>query len=69
MDDSNEIESIVQTVIEQNADQVKQYLSANEQKRKKLLGYFVGQVMKSSNGKANPKTVNQILSDKLSKQP
>ena len=68
MDDSNEIESIVQTVIEQNADQVKQYLSANEQKRKKLLGYFVGQIMKSSNGKANPKAVNQILSDKLSEK-
>jgi aspartyl-tRNA(Asn)/glutamyl-tRNA(Gln) amidotransferase subunit B len=69
MDDSSEIQSIVQTVIDQNADQVKQYLSANEQKRKKLLGYFVGQIMKSSNGKANPKAVNQILSDKLSEQP
>jgi len=68
MDDSNEIESIVQKVIDQNADQVKQYLSANEQKRKKLLGYFVGQIMKSSNGKANPKVVNQILSDKLSEK-
>ena len=68
MDDSNEIESIVQKVIDQNADQVKQYLSTNEQKRKKLLGYFVGQVMKSSQGKANPKTVNQILSEKLSEQ-
>ncbi len=67
MDDSNEIESIVQKAIDQNPDQVKQYLSTNEKKRKKLLAYFVGQVMKSSQGKANPQAVNQILSEKLSK--
>ena len=37
----------------------------NEKKRKKLIGYFVGQVMKASQGQANPALVNQLLAEKL----
>ena len=42
---------------------VEQYLSGKD----KLLGYFVGQIMKKSKGKANPKILNDILKKKLSK--
>jgi len=66
IDDVNEIESIVEKIIDKNLDQVEQYRLADEQKRKKLIGFFVGQVMKESNSKANPKLVNQLLSEKLS---
>ena len=66
VDDFDKIHTIVQEVINKNTDQVKQYLAANDQKRKKLLGFFVGQVMQLSNGRANPKVVNQILNQKLS---
>ena len=45
-----------------NSEQVEQFKAGNT----KLLGYFVGQVMKATQGKANPKQVNQILNDKLS---
>ena len=43
---------------------VEQYLSGKD----KLLGFFVGQVMKKSMGKANPKILNDILKNKLSKK-
>ena len=48
-------------VIAANADQVAAYRGGNE----KLFGFFVGQVMKASAGKANPKIVNEILRSKL----
>ena len=59
------IEAIVDQVIADSADQVAQYLAADDNKRKKLIGYFVGQTMKLSKGKANPQMVNQILAKKL----
>jgi aspartyl-tRNA(Asn)/glutamyl-tRNA(Gln) amidotransferase subunit B len=59
--DASEIETIIINVIEQNEDQVKEYKSGKE----KVFGFFVGQVMKESNGKANPKLVNEILRKKL----
>jgi aspartyl-tRNA(Asn)/glutamyl-tRNA(Gln) amidotransferase subunit B len=43
----------------------KQYLDADEAKRKKLVGFFVGQVMKLSKGQANPQMVNDLLAKKL----
>ena len=46
-----------------NEDKVKEYKEGKE----KLFGFFVGQVMKISGGKANPKLANEILKDKLSK--
>lgn len=59
--DSSAIEKIVDEVIANNAAQVERYRGGND----KLFGFFVGQVMKASQGKANPKVVNEILKDKL----
>ncbi|MCG8672893.1 MAG: Asp-tRNA(Asn)/Glu-tRNA(Gln) amidotransferase subunit GatB [Pseudomonadales bacterium] len=63
--DTGAIEAIVDEVIANNAAQVEQYLAADEGKRKKLIGFFVGQTMKASKGQANPQQVNQILAQKL----
>ena len=62
MSDSSALESIIDDIISSNLDQVKQFKDGNS----KLLGFFVGQVMKATQGKANPKQVNQILNEKLS---
>lgn len=59
--DSNAIEAIIDKIIADNPDQVKQYLSGKD----KLFGFFVGQTMKASQNKANPNEVNKILKDKL----
>ena len=62
MTDSGAIEGIIDEIIANNAPQVEQYRGGNT----KLLGFFVGQVMKATQGKANPKQVNQLLNEKLS---
>ena len=64
--DTGAIEAIVDEVITENPDQVVNYRAAPDEKKGKMLGFFVGQVMKKSQGKANPQAVNQILSAKLS---
>ena len=56
-----ELESIIDKIIFNNKDKVTQYKSGKE----KLFGFFVGQVMKVSGGKANPQLVNEILKQKL----
>ncbi|MEE4660222.1 MAG: Asp-tRNA(Asn)/Glu-tRNA(Gln) amidotransferase subunit GatB [Halieaceae bacterium] len=63
--DSSALEALVEDVVKNNPDQVAQYLAADEGKRKKLLGFFVGQIMKASRGQANPKLVNEILIRRL----
>jgi aspartyl-tRNA(Asn)/glutamyl-tRNA(Gln) amidotransferase subunit B len=63
--DSGELETMVDEVIAASSAQVEQYRAADEGKRKKLLGYFVGQVMKASKGQANPQMINQLLARKL----
>ncbi|MES9843572.1 MAG: Asp-tRNA(Asn)/Glu-tRNA(Gln) amidotransferase subunit GatB [Candidatus Sedimenticola sp. 6PFRAG5] len=63
--DSGAIEKIVDDVIAANPGQVENYRSAEEKKRGKMLGFFVGQVMKMSQGKANPQQVNELLRKKL----
>ena len=65
MTDTGAIEAIVDEVIQENPDQVANYRSAPSDKQGKMLGFFVGQVMKKSQGKANPQAVNQILHSKL----
>ena len=60
--DSSAIESIVDAVIAANPAQADDYRAGKE----KLLGFFVGQVMKKTGGKANPGQVNDILRKKLS---
>ena len=59
--DPKELEKLIEKVINENQDKVKEYKSGKE----KLFGFFVGQVMKVSSGKANPKLVNEILKNKL----
>lgn len=59
--DSSAIEKIVDEIIQNNENQVNAYRGGNE----KLFGFFVGQVMKASQGKANPKIVNEVLKAKL----
>ena len=57
MTDTSEIEKIIHSVLDDNKDMVSQYKSG----KIKLLGYFVGQVMKRTKGKANPKLLNDLL--------
>ncbi|MEZ5436663.1 MAG: Asp-tRNA(Asn)/Glu-tRNA(Gln) amidotransferase subunit GatB, partial [Pseudomonadales bacterium] len=63
--DSGAIEKIVDDIIAANPQQVDNYRAATEDKRPKMLGFFVGQIMKVSQGKANPQQVNEILLKKL----
>tara|TARA_R110000823_G_scaffold91174_2_gene201078 strand:- start:16712 stop:18154 length:1443 start_codon:yes stop_codon:yes gene_type:complete len=63
--DSGELEAMVAGVIASHPDQVEQYREADEGRRKKLLGFFVGQIMKVSKGQANPQVVNQLLAKQL----
>ena len=59
--DPKELEKIITKVISNNKDKVEQYKSGKE----KLFSFFVGQIMKASEGKANPQLVNEILRNKL----
>ena len=59
--DSGAIEALIDDVIANNPDQLAEYRAGKEQ----LLGFFVGQVMQASRGKANPAQVNQLLKAKL----
>ena len=55
------IESIIDKILKNNQDKVREFQSG----KGKLLGYFVGLAMKECKGQANPKKLNQILKDKL----
>ena len=59
--DSGELEALVDEVIANNPQQVEQFKAGKD----KMLGYFVGQIMKATQGKANPAQVNQLLVKKL----
>jgi aspartyl-tRNA(Asn)/glutamyl-tRNA(Gln) amidotransferase subunit B len=59
--DSSAIESIIDEIMAANSGQVEEYRGGKE----KVFGFFVGQVMKASKGKANPSVVNELLLDKL----
>ena len=60
--DEGELESIIEKIIQSNPDQVKSL-----EEKPNLMGWFVGQVMKETQGKANPKSVNELLNKKLLK--
>ena len=60
---TDELESMAKNIIEENTDQVTKFKNGNE----KLFGWFVGQMMKSTGGTANPKVVNEILKKLLNK--
>ncbi|WP_300667209.1 Asp-tRNA(Asn)/Glu-tRNA(Gln) amidotransferase subunit GatB [Desulfoluna sp.] len=59
--DTSEIEGIVDTILANNPSEVEAFRGG----KKKLMGFFVGQVMKATKGKGNPKVVNQLLGEKL----
>ncbi len=61
LSDSNAIENIIDEIMAANAGQVNEYRGGKE----KVFGFFVGQVMKASRGRANPSVVNELLLDKL----
>ncbi len=63
--DSGAIEAMLDEVLAANAAQVEQYRASDEAKRGKMFGFFVGQAMKASKGKANPQQVNELLKKKL----
>ena len=61
--DTSEIEKIIDGIIEANPNEVAGFKAGKE----KLMGFFVGQVMKATSGKANPAIINKLLKEKLSK--
>ncbi|WP_372743205.1 Asp-tRNA(Asn)/Glu-tRNA(Gln) amidotransferase subunit GatB, partial [Neptunomonas sp.] len=63
--DTGAIEKIVDEVIANNQKQVDQYVAAEPDKRGKMIGFFMGQVMKVSGGKANPGQVQGMMKQKL----
>jgi aspartyl-tRNA(Asn)/glutamyl-tRNA(Gln) amidotransferase subunit B len=60
--DESEIEKVVDEIIQKNPKEAERFRAGEE----KLLGFFAGQVMKATKGKANPKMVNELLKKKLS---
>ncbi len=63
--DTGAIEAMIDQVIAESPAQVAQYRDSEPEKRGKMIGYFVGQVLKESRGTANPQQVNGLLKEKL----
>jgi aspartyl-tRNA(Asn)/glutamyl-tRNA(Gln) amidotransferase subunit B len=63
--DSGALQKMVDQIIADNAAQAEAYRAADEAKRKKMFGFFVGQAMKASQGKANPQQLNELLQKAL----
>lgn len=61
----DELATIVDKIIADNTQQVENYRAADDVKRKKMIGFFVGQVMKATQGQANPQKLNALLQEKL----
>jgi aspartyl-tRNA(Asn)/glutamyl-tRNA(Gln) amidotransferase subunit B len=59
--DDDAILAVIDATLQANAEKVTEYRSGKD----KLFGFFVGQVMKASQGKANPQKVNALLKDRL----
>lgn len=60
--DEKDLNQIVEKVLKENPENLKKYLAGKE----KILSFFIGEMMKKTQGKANPKLVNEILKAKLS---
>ncbi|MFQ6003022.1 MAG: Asp-tRNA(Asn)/Glu-tRNA(Gln) amidotransferase subunit GatB, partial [Candidatus Zixiibacteriota bacterium] len=60
--DKKDLTAIIENILKENEENVKRYHAGKE----KLFGFFVGEVMKKTQGKANPRLVNQIIKEKLS---
>ena len=63
--DSGKIGKLINEIITENTSQVEQYKKSSTEKKQKLIGFFVGKIMKKSKGKANPRQVNELLKEKL----
>jgi aspartyl-tRNA(Asn)/glutamyl-tRNA(Gln) amidotransferase subunit B len=63
--DSGAIAALVEQVLAANPKQVADYRAAADDKKAKMLGFFVGQVMKASGGKVNPQQLNELLATQL----
>lgn len=63
--DESALIAMVQQVLDANPQQVEQYRAADPDKRKKMTGFFVGQIMKLSQGQANPALLNKLLLQQL----
>lgn len=63
--DTGALEGIIDEVIAKSAKQVENYRNAEPDKRGKMIGFFMGQVMKATQGKANPGQVTKLLNEKL----
>ena len=61
--DESAIGEVVEEVLQSNPDEVQKYIGGKE----KLFGFFVGEIMKKTRGKANPKILNDLLRQKLEK--
>jgi len=61
--DQGEIDKVVEEVLQSNPDEVQKFIGGKD----KVFGFFVGEVMKKTRGKANPKVLNQLLREKLEK--
>ena len=61
--DSAQLEKHMLSVMDENPDEVQKFLSGHEQ----VLGFLIGQIMKVTHGKANPKVLNQVLRKELQK--
>ena len=59
--DENELKKLVENVLSSNSANVEKYKNGKD----KLFGFFVGEAMKLSKGKANPKILNKLLKSKL----
>ncbi|RKY88749.1 Asp-tRNA(Asn)/Glu-tRNA(Gln) amidotransferase GatCAB subunit B [candidate division KSB1 bacterium] len=59
--DEDKISDIIETVLKENKEELEKYLNGKE----KLFGFFIGQIMKKTRGKANPQIVNKLLKNKL----
>ncbi len=60
--DQSELENIVSQILDSHPDEIARYKAGDQ----KLIGFFVGQAMKETKGKANPKVVNELLRKALS---
>ncbi len=63
--DTGALEKLVDQVLAEMPEQIAQYKEADDKKRKKLMGGFMGPLMKASKGQGNPKLFNEILTKKL----
>ena len=61
MNDTGELEAIIEQVVAANPKELEQYRNG----KTKLIGFFVGQVIKQTGGRADPKLTNQLLAKKL----